>query len=245
MSFVRSSASDLTELLQTFSTRQMRLAWRKMMMAGTGLFLCLFLVVHLGANLLLLLPEDLARAAYNSYSTTLRESPLVQIVAVFLYLSIVLHTVYAAMITRHNRRAKPDRYAANEAAANSTWASRNMGLLGFMLLVFLIVHLANFWARIKLGIGDELRVDADGHLDVYEVTTTLFRNIYYVAFYSLLMIPLGLHLYHGVKSAFQTLGLYHRRWLSRLAKLGLAYTLLVSIGFAVIPVFIYLRHLIS
>ena len=219
----------------------MQLAWRKIMMACTGLFL----VVHLGANLLLLLPEDLARTAYNTYSTTLRESPLIQIVAILLYFSIVLHTVYAGIITRQNRQAKPERYAVNEAAANSTWASRNMGLLGFMLLIFLVVHLANFWARIKLGVGPAPGVDAAGHLDVYEVTTTLFQNIYYAAFYSLLMVPLGLHLYHGVSSAFQTLGLYHRLWLSRLAKLALAYMLIVSIGFAVIPIFVYLRHLFS
>lgn len=217
------------------------LSLRKNIMACTGLFLCLFLLIHLGANLLLLLPEDTARVAYNSYSTTLRESPLIQVVSIFLYLSILLHSFYAAVITWRNRQAKPEKYVANDSGANSNWASQNMGLLGTIILVFIVVHMANFWARIKLGVGAEVGVDAQGYVDVFDVTISLFKNVYYVVFYSLMMIPLGFHLYHGVNSAFQTLGLYHKEWLRRLAKASLVYTILVSVGFAIIPVVIYFR----
>lgn len=217
------------------------LFFRKTIMAATGLFLCIFLIVHLSANCILLLPEEVARGMYNSYSTTLRESPLIKVVAYLLYLSILLHVVYALLITIRNRRAKPGRYVVNHSRENSSWTSQNMGLIGTMILLFIVVHLANFWARIKLGIGEAPGMDADGHVDVYEVTYSLFQNIYYVAFYTLLMIPLGLHLHHGLKSGFKTLGFYHKKGLRTLAKVSLVYAVIMAVGFGVIPFIVYLK----
>ncbi|WKN42786.1 succinate dehydrogenase cytochrome b subunit [Tunicatimonas pelagia] len=214
---------------------------RKGIIAATGLFLCLFLVVHLSANCILLLPEDIARSAYNAYSTTLRESPLIKIVAYALYASIILHVVYAVIVTVKNRQAKPDKYAVNHSQENSTWTSQNMGLIGIFILLFIVIHLANFWARIKLGLGESVGTDVDGNVDVYEVTYSLFQNIYYVLFYTVLMVPLGLHLHHGLKSAFKTLGFYHRKGLRVLSKVSLVYAAIISIGFGVIPLIVYFK----
>lgn len=211
------------------------------MIAATGLFLCLFLIVHLSANCILLLPEEMARGMYNSYSTLLRESPLIKVVAYALYLSIILHVVYALLVTLRNNKAKPTKYAVNHSNENSNWASQNMGLLGIFILLFIVVHLANFWARIKLGMGEAVGTDALGNVDVYEVTSSLFHNIYYVGFYSILMIPLGFHLHHGLKSAFKTLGFYHRSGLAVLAKVALVYALIMSIGFGIIPLIVYFK----
>jgi succinate dehydrogenase / fumarate reductase cytochrome b subunit len=197
--------------------------------------------VHLSANCILLLPEDTARELYNSYSTTLRENPLIKIVAYLLYLSIILHVVYALLVTLRNKKAKPIKYALNESNENSTWASQNMGLIGIFILVFIVVHLANFWARIKLGMGEVVNTDASGNVDVYAVTSSLFHNIYYVVFYSLLMIPLGFHLHHGLKSAFKTLGFYHKSGLNLLAKFALIYALVMSLGFGIIPIIVYFK----
>ncbi|MEM8896051.1 MAG: succinate dehydrogenase, partial [Bacteroidota bacterium] len=144
----------------------MNLFFRKSIIAGTGLFLCIFLIVHLSANCILLLPEDISRSVYNGYSTTLRESPLIKIVAYLLYASILIHTIYAAIVTYQNKSAKPTRYAVNQSDENSTWTSQNMGLLGITVLLFIVVHLANFWARIKLGMGEAVAVDSEGYLDV-------------------------------------------------------------------------------
>ena len=210
-------------------------------MAATGLFLCIFLIVHLSANCILLLPEETAREMYNSYSTTLRESPLIKIVAYLLYLSIILHVVYALAITIRNRKAKPQRYAVNNAKENSSWTSQNMGLIGTMILLFIVVHLANFWARIKLGLGESPGFDSSGNVDVYEVTYSLFQNIYYVTFYTLLMIPLGLHLHHGLKSGFKTLGFHHKKGLRVLAKISLIYAIIMAVGFGIIPFVVYLK----
>lgn len=219
----------------------MNLFFRKSIIAATGLFLCLFLIVHLSANCILLLPEEMAREMYNAYSTFLRENPLIKVVAYALYLSIILHTLYALLVTIRNRKAKPDKYAVNHTNENSTWASQNMGLLGLFVLLFIVVHLANFWARIKLGLGEGVGVDSFGNKDVYEVTSSLFHNIYYVIFYSFLMIPLGFHLNHGLKSAFKTLGFYHKTGLKVLSKVALIYALIVSILFGIIPFIVYFK----
>ena len=217
------------------------LFFRKTILAGTGLFLCIFLIVHLSANCILLLPEDLAREMYNSYSTTLRESPIIKVVAYLLYLSILFHVVYALLITIRNRKASSQNYEVNNSMENSTWTSQNMGLIGTMILLFIIVHLANFWARIKLGIGESPGMDAMGNLDVYEVTYSLFQNIYYVIFYTVLMIPLGLHLYHGLKSGFMTLGFYHKNGLKTLARVSLIYAAIMAFGFGIIPFIVYFK----
>ena len=219
----------------------MNLFFRKSMIAATGLFLCLFLIVHLSANCILLLPQEMAKGMYNAYSTFLRENSLIKIVAYALYLSIILHIIYALLVTLRNRKAKPDKYAVNHTNENSPWASQNMGLIGIFVLLFIVVHLANFWARIKLGMGEGVGVDNLGNKDVYEVTSSLFHNIYYVIFYSLLMIPLGFHLNHGLKSAFKTLGFYHKTGLKILSKVAFIYALIVSILFGIIPFIVYCK----
>ena len=214
---------------------------RKSMIALSGLFLCIFLIVHLSANAILLLPEDTARNLYNSYSTFLRKSPVIKIVAYVLYVSILVHVLFALLITIANRKAKPGKYKMNKYLSNSTWTSQNMGLIGILILLFIVVHLANFWARIKLGMGDVVAMDTHGHLDVYEVSFSLFQNIYYVIFYTILMIPLGLHLHHGLKSAFMTLGFYHKKGLRLLAKISLIYAIVIAVGFGIIPFVVYLK----
>ena len=218
-----------------------KLFFRKTIVAGTGLFLCIFLIVHLSANCILLLPEETARGLYNSYSATLRENPLIKLVAYMLYASILLHVIYALLITLHNRKAKPQKYVVNHTNENSSWTSQNMGLIGTMVLLFIVVHLANFWARIKLGIGDAVGQDAAGNVDVYAVTSSLFHNIYYVIFYTILVIPLALHLYHGFKSAFKTLGFYHKKGLRIVAKIALIYAIIMGVGFGIIPCIVYFK----
>lgn len=187
------------------------LFFKKSIIAITGLFLCALLIVHLSVNFILLLPEPIAREAYNSYSTTLRDSFFIKIIAYILYLSLILHTIYALIVTLKNRKAKSKKYNDNRANETSSWSSQNMDLLGSALLLFIVFHLANFWARIKLGIGEEVGINSNRNKDVYEVTYSLFQNICYVIFYSVLMIPLAFHIHHSFKSAFKSLGFYHKK----------------------------------
>jgi succinate dehydrogenase / fumarate reductase cytochrome b subunit len=147
----------------------------------------------------------------------------------------------ALLITIHNRKAKPSKYIVDNSRQNSTWYSKNMGVLGTLILIFIIIHLANFWARIKLGIGEEVLLDQYGYKDVFSVTYELFQNLGFVIFYSLLSIPLAFHLYHGLKSGFKTLGFYHKSGLRILAKVSLIYAIVMGIGFGIIPIVVYLK----
>mgnify|MGYP000577898757 CR=1 FL=1 len=219
------------------------LFFRKNVMAITGLFLCLFLVVHLGGNSILLLPERISHDLYNTYSHELGENIVIKIVSFLLYFSIIAHSIYAFIITYKNRKSKGEKYLINQATLSSSWTSQNMGLLGFLILIFIIVHMVNFWARIKLGFGEAIPLDRNGISDVYVVTTTLFKNPYYVFFYVILMIPLGMHIRHGFSSAFKTLGLYDLKFIKKVSLVGNIFSVIVLVGFAIIPIVVYLRGL--
>ncbi len=241
---------------------------KKLIMSLTGLFLCIFLVVHLVGNLQLF-SNDLGKA-YNEYSYMMTSFAPIKIVSYLLYLSIVLHAIYALVVTIRNRKARPVGYASFKGSANSTWSSRNMGILGTILLVFLVTHMSNFWY--KYHFGDlpyvEYRTDLasgettvrdlqasefsgfvtyieDGHeivraKDLYQQVAFSFQSWYLVLFYVLAMAALSFHLIHGFKSAFQTLGWDHRRYAPLIKFLGVwVFGVAIPLGFAVMPLYFF------
>ena len=217
----------------------MNLIWGKIWVASTGLFLCIFLMVHLSVNSLLLLPEPTSVQLYNEASTFLRENLLLKVIAYLLYASILTHILYGFLISVKNKKSKGIR--TKEVAYTSSFASRSMLAMGMLILVFIVIHLYNFWWRIKLGFGVPLSVDANGLVDVYQVTHSLFQQPSFVAFYSLLCVPLGIHLYHGVSSGVRSLGVYSDKVLRLIRVISLVYAIIISAGFAVIPVVLYFR----
>ena len=116
---------------------------KKLIMSLTGLFLSLFLIVHLIGNLQLF--NDDAGKAFNEYSYFMTHFLPIKIVSYLLYLSIILHAIYAVVITIANKKARPVGYAQYNGSANSSWSSRNMGILGTLLLVFIVIHMKTFW----------------------------------------------------------------------------------------------------
>jgi len=122
---------------------------KKLIMGLTGLFLCLFLIVHLVGNLQLF--KDDGGKAFNEYSYFMTHFLPIKIISYLLYASIILHAVYALVLTVANKKARPVGYAQYNGAANSTWSSRNMGILGTVLLIFIVVHMSNFWAQYHWG----------------------------------------------------------------------------------------------
>lgn len=206
---------------------------QKVFLALTGFFICVFLIVHLGANALLLLPPDQARGLYNGYSAALRHNPFILVVAYINYACIIGHVILAVLITIRNRQSKGPQGQMKSQAPSVTWTSQNMGLLGTLLLAFIVIHMANFWYRVKFLNEDQ---------DIYQLVMDLFKEPLYVFLYAAAMLPLGLHLAHGVKSAFKSLGLYHRKYLRWVAVGGVGYSWIVGLGFAVIPVVIYFRQ---
>lgn len=121
---------------------------KKYWMALTGLFLCLFLVGHLAGNLQLIFGTDLQ---FNQYAYFMTSNPAVKILSYLTYFSILFHAVDGIMLTIQNKKARPIGYVKNNAAANSTWQSRNMAVLGTLLLVFIATHMVNFWAKMHFS----------------------------------------------------------------------------------------------
>jgi succinate dehydrogenase / fumarate reductase, cytochrome b subunit len=213
---------------------------RKLLMSLTGLFLILFLVVHLIGNLQLL-HEDEGRA-FNIYAKFMTSNPLIKVVSYVNYALIVLHIVIAIVLSWNNRAARGSKgYAITNKT--STFASRNMGILGTIILVFLVIHLKGFWAEMHWGTTIQW-VDYDGvqYKNLYKIVKDAYSIPAYAGVYVLSMIAVAFHLYHGFGSAFQTLGLNHVKYNGLIKFVGVAFAIIVPALFAVIPIVMYLNQ---
>lgn len=210
---------------------------RKVIMSLTGLFLILFITIHLAGNLQLLTGDA---EAFNEYTYTMTHSPLILVASYVTYISILLHAIYGVVLGLYNRKARPVPYAYNQASANSSWSSRSMLLLGSVVLIFIVLHMGNFWFKYKFG---EIGVDANGMKDMYTVVETSFTWWWYVAIYVIAMIGLGYHLAHGFQSAFQTLGINHKAYTPLIKSIGLGYAIIVPALFALIPIYMFITSL--
>jgi succinate dehydrogenase / fumarate reductase, cytochrome b subunit len=213
---------------------------RKLVMAITGLFLCSFLLVHLLINLQMLRHDG--GQSFNWWAHFMGSNPLIRTMEVVLMLGFIFHIYDGLYLANKNRKARgANKYVVNHAAQNSQWAARNMALLGTLLLIFLIVHLGNFWVKSRFGLGGHLNEitvpGVDGPTeDLYSVSVIAFQNPFYVGLYALAQIALGYHLWHGFKSGFQTLGLNHRKYTPAIRSVGYGFAVVVSVLFAIIPV---------
>ncbi len=208
---------------------------RKIFMCLTGLFLCFFLIIHLLGNLQLFLPTETAQLQFNAYSHFLSGNLFIKMVSYVLYASIILHALYALMITMKNKQSGGT-YTTDNRGRASKWYSRNMGVLGTVLLLFLIIHFKNFWYEYKFGV---LPMDANGNKDLYTLVVTTYQEGWYVVIYVISMIALGYHLLHGFFSAIRTLGVFHPKFVRWIRYFGIGYSLMISLGFAIIPVYVY------
>lgn len=209
---------------------------KKLLMALTGLFLILFLAVHLAGNLQLL--KDDGGRAFNIYAEFMSTNPLIQTVSKMNFAFILIHLVWAAYLSVKNRQARgPVGYAVSKNS--SIWSSRNMGILGTLILIFLVTHLRHFWA--EMHYGGIPTVNYDGHevRDIYTIVSIWFAKGWYVGLYVFCMIALGFHLWHGFSSAFQTLGLNHVKYNPVINFIGRAFAIVVPAGFAWIPVYMF------
>jgi succinate dehydrogenase / fumarate reductase, cytochrome b subunit len=212
---------------------------RKLLMALTGLFLILFLVVHLIGNLQLL--HDDEGKAFNLYAKLMTSNPLIKVVSYVNYFFIILHIIIAIVLSLRNRKARGSQgYAVHDNP--STWSSRNMGILGTLVLVFLIIHLKGFWAEMHWGTTiqwvdyEEARVK-----NLFAIVNDVYHDPLYVGIYIVSMIAVAFHLYHGFGSAFQTLGLNHVKYNGVIKFIGVAFSIIVPALFALIPIMMYLN----
>jgi succinate dehydrogenase / fumarate reductase, cytochrome b subunit len=208
---------------------------RKYVMALTGLFLCLFLVIHLAGNLLLYVGAD----AYNAYAIALHEQQAFLIVSeVLLYTAFVLHVYIALKLTGTNLTARRDNYARKQSKrtdrtiagflAPEVW----MFWTGAIVLAFTLVHVADF--KFELGFG----ADIAGY-QPYDKAGVILKNSWRAGLYVAGSVMLGLHVAHGFQSAFQSLGLNHPRINSFIRWFSVLFGWAVAIGFGSFPVVWY------
>ena len=209
-------------------------------MALTGLFLAFFLIIHLLGNLQLILPDDIARIQFNNYSKLISSLSIIKLVSYVLYASILYHAFDALWITIVNWRANDKSYNTDNRAEVSGWISRNMGFLGSLILIFLVIHFKDYWYVYKFG---TLPTDAEGNKDLYQIIVDSFSVLWYVILYVIAILALGLHLIHGVSSAFRTLGVYHPKFIKWLKYIGYAFSIAITTGFVIIPIIIYFKQL--
>jgi succinate dehydrogenase / fumarate reductase cytochrome b subunit len=259
----------MSEFKQTFNSS----LGKKLIMALTGLFLCTFLIVHLGGNLLLFKNDQ--GFAFNSYANFLTHFPPIEVIAYLLYLAIIVHSVYALVLTIKNRRARPVGYAV-QTKSPASWSSKNMGLLGSILLLFIVIHMGDFWFTYKynniLGFKEyrtnlatnettvsdykpevadfERSISTENNVEIVRVKDlhariqSSFSNVFYVIFYVIAMGAVSFHLLHGFQSAFHTLGWVHRKYKPIIYFFGTwLFAVIIPIGFALMPIIYYIKSL--
>jgi len=210
---------------------------RKLLMALTGLFLILFLVIHLIGNLQLL--KDDEGEAFNVYAQFMTSNPLIMMVSYVNYACILIHIIWALLLTVRNRRARGSQgYAV--VKNSSPWTSRNMGILGTFILIFLVIHLRGFWYEMHWGGIPTVNYDGKEVKNLYATVNTAYSNLWFVSLYVFSMLMLAFHLWHGFISAFQTLGGNHSKYNPLIAFIGKAFAIVVPALFALIPIWMFL-----
>lgn len=210
---------------------------QKLVMSLTGLFLILFLIVHLVGNLQLL--ADDGGESFNLYSYFMTHNPLIKTISYGLYFFILLHAVLGIALKRKNRSARGVQYSVS-SYPGASWASKQMALLGILIFAFLLLHMGDFWWKMKFT--DQLSMVSYAGVDyqvkdLYERVDASFQVTWVVIAYVVGQLALALHLWHGFDSAFQTLGLRNWRFGNLFKVVGQIYSIVVPLGFAIIPLY--------
>ena len=216
----------------------------KFIMAATGVVLFLFVIGHLLGNLQVFGPPEMI----NRYGHFLKSVPeLLWGVRLFLLFCVTLHILSALHLAMVNKRARPVGYASS-SAYGSTWQSRYTLMSGIVVLAFIVYHLAHFTVLMPgiNGVGDftKLETTLPGGIqthDVYAMMILGFQVWWVSLFYIIAQGLLFVHLSHGVASMFQSLGFRNHAWTPRIERFAKVASLAIFIGYALIPICIYMR----
>lgn len=225
---------------------------RKFLMSITGLFLILFLFIHLTINSFLILDGVFGfeeGQMFNAGAHFMSTFPIIKVMEPILALGFIFHIIYALILSYKNLQARGNnRYASGNKTKGVEWSSQNMLVLGVVIFAFLIVHVANFFIKIKFTgsplldhvefpyIGTGMVEGENAYALVHEA----FQHLWIVIVYVIGFIALAFHLSHGFWSGFQTIGWSNEIWLKRLKVIGSIIAWLISLGFTVIAVAQYL-----
>lgn len=211
---------------------------KKIIMAKTGLFLITFLLVHLIGNISLLYNDG--GIAFNEYAHFMKHNPIIKAGEVILFLGLLVHIIQGISLILKNRAARSQGYAVPNKNPKVSKTSKSMSIIGTILLFFLIWHLYEFF-RFKYFGTASLGLDANNLPDLYGRVQHEFTDegAFHVPAYLIFMGAVGFHLYHGFQSAFQSLGINHKKYSPMIKTIGTAYSVIVPLLFAAIPVAIF------
>lgn len=217
-------------------------------MGLTGLFLITFLIVHCSINAMIFFNDG--GETFNHWAHFMGTNVIIRIMEIGLFAGLLLHIIQGFVLWAQNNKARPVNYEMNKAAENSKWYSRSMGLLGTLLLLFLIMHIYHFWTPSRLGgiagihsleETSLLTYNNQEALNLYAEMKMVFTdNLPIVILYVLGVISLAWHLLHGFQSAFQTLGINHKKYTPIIRLVGAAYSIIIPLIFALMPVAFYM-----
>ncbi|MBQ0154946.1 MAG: succinate dehydrogenase cytochrome b subunit [Bacteroidales bacterium] len=215
---------------------------RKFIMSITGLFLVLFLLFHGSMNLCLVIDDIFGTQGYNWICAMLGANWYAIIGTLVLALGVVVHFCYAIYLTIQNRAARgTDRYAMEARQEGVQWASKNMLVLGIIVIGFLVLHFYNFWYKMQFaeltGIETSMFDPQDGSAIVKGLFTDGWCGIIYCLLYMVWLVALWFHLSHGVWSALQTLGWSNLIWLKRIKVIGVIFATIAVGLFMVVTVY--------
>lgn len=218
---------------------------KKVVMSLSGMALVLFLLFHMSMNLVALISAD----AYNMICAFLGANWYAVVATVGLAALVVIHFVYALILTINNYRARgKQRYVVTVNEPGVEWASKNMLLLGVIVVLGLGLHLVHFWSKMMLvELMGEHGVEIGGVFyaatDGAALIKYTFSQWYNVVLYIVWLAALGLHLNHGVWSMFQSMGWANDTWYPRLKCLAKLVSALVVLGFMAVVVVFYIQSL--
>lgn len=205
-------------------------------MSLAGLFLIIFLLIHLGINLFLLPIVEGNREIFLAAAEFMATFWPIKIMEVALFGGFILHALYGFIVQFQNWAARGDKGYAVASKSKKTFSSQTMIWTGILVLLFLVMHLYQFYF-VKLGFVNGTMLD-NGHPDFYAIATNLFTNdMVFSSIYILFFVALGFHLYHAFQSAFQTLGWNHPKYTPCVKTLGNIYAIVVPLGFIIIPLY--------
>ncbi len=220
---------------------------KKLVMGLTGIFLILFLIVHVGINACIFAglvdPTDNGDM-FNKAAHFMGSTVLIRILEVGLFAGFIIHIIQGLVLEYSNRKKRgTNSYAVSLGNRGSKWYSRSMGLLGTILLIFLIIHWWHFWVPARFTGHEELTNVVIGDVEMHNMFNLMkftFTELWVVVLYVVACASLAYHLLHGFQSAFRTLGLVNNKWMTLVQSIGVGYSILIPLLFALMPIAMYL-----
>lgn len=218
-------------------------------MALTGLFLISFLIIHVGINSCIFNDLTIFNAKdngsmFNRAAFFMGNSFVIRLIEIGLFAGFIVHIVQGYVLAAQNNAKRKVGYNVKMGTKGSNWYAKSMGLLGTLILIFLVVHISHFWVPSRVTTHSLDEVYYKGQTtpvhDLFQRMVNVFQEPWVIGLYLIGCISLAWHLLHGFQSAFRTLGLSNHKYIGMIKTAGVVFSIIVPLLFALMPVSMYL-----